>query len=184
MIGYTHNTNRPHTKATQTMLTLAHALRICEGAVSTCLSRGFAPITIVVVDANGHQIAAQRMDGCQPMAYPKFAAAKAHTCVSLGVSSRQFRDKYTAAKVRVSTVCVCAEPGAPTTHERMPTDPCMHAACFVALAGASFPPPNRPLTIPTSPPTGSDQVYPNACHGQLHGGQDSALPWGDTREVE
>lgn len=41
-------------------LTLAHALRICEGATATCASRGFAPVCIVVVDANGHQIAAQR----------------------------------------------------------------------------------------------------------------------------
>lgn len=41
-------------------LTLNHALRICEGAVATCASRGFAPVCIVVVDANGQQIAAQR----------------------------------------------------------------------------------------------------------------------------
>lgn len=41
-------------------LTLAYALRICEGAVVTCTTRGFAPVCIVVVDANGQQIAAQR----------------------------------------------------------------------------------------------------------------------------
>jgi hypothetical protein len=40
-----------------------------------------------------------RMDGCVPMAYPKFAVAKAMTCISLCMSSRRFRDKYTAAKV-------------------------------------------------------------------------------------
>lgn len=38
------------------------------------------------------------MDGCIALAYGKFAIAKAMTCVSLGVSSRRFRDKYTAAK--------------------------------------------------------------------------------------
>lgn len=38
------------------------------------------------------------MDGCIALAYGKFAMAKAMTCVSLGVSSRKFRDKYTAAK--------------------------------------------------------------------------------------
>lgn len=46
-----------------TKLTLAHALRICEGAVATCASRGFAPVTIVVVDAHGHQIVSQRLGG-------------------------------------------------------------------------------------------------------------------------
>lgn len=43
-----------------TKLTLAAALRIAEGAVATCASRGFAPVCVVVVDANGHQIVSQR----------------------------------------------------------------------------------------------------------------------------
>jgi uncharacterized protein GlcG (DUF336 family) len=47
-------------------LTLAQAVRICEGVVSTCMSRGFAPISVVVLDAHGHQIAMHRMDGCAP----------------------------------------------------------------------------------------------------------------------
>ena len=36
------------------------------------------------------------MDGCLPSAYPKFALAKASTCVSMQMSSRLFRDKYTS----------------------------------------------------------------------------------------
>ncbi|KAM3577133.1 hypothetical protein VYU27_001050 [Nannochloropsis oceanica] len=50
------------------------------------------------MDPAGHVISMQRMDNCAPTAYPKFAQAKAFTCVSLGVSTRVFRDKYTAAK--------------------------------------------------------------------------------------
>ena len=34
---------------------------------------------------------------CAPSAYPKFANAKAFTCVSMGISTRKFRDKYTSA---------------------------------------------------------------------------------------
>lgn len=79
-------------------LSLAQAARICEGAVAACTSRGFAPITVVVMDPAGHPIAMQRMDKCAPTAYPKFAQAKAFTCVSLGISTRVFRDKYTVAK--------------------------------------------------------------------------------------
>lgn len=79
-------------------LSLAQAARICEGAVAACTSCGFAPITVVVMDPAGHPIAMQRMDKCAPTAYPKFAQSKAFTCVSLGVSTRVFRDKYTVAK--------------------------------------------------------------------------------------
>lgn len=79
-------------------LSLAQAVRICEATVATCTSRGFGPITVVVMDPAGHVISMQRMDNCAPTAYPKFAQAKAFTCVSLGVSTRVFRDKYTAAK--------------------------------------------------------------------------------------
>lgn len=80
------------------MLSLAQAVQICENAVAACLTKGFAPITIVVMDPAGHPIAMQRMDDCAPAAFPKFAHAKACTCVSLGVSTRAFRDKYTIAK--------------------------------------------------------------------------------------
>lgn len=76
-------------------LTLAQATRICDGVVSSCLTRGFAPITVVVVDHNGDQVASQRMDGCLPKAYPEFAYAKAYTALTMKTSSRNFRDKYT-----------------------------------------------------------------------------------------
>ncbi len=76
-------------------LSLAQASRICDAAVSTCVARGFAPITIYVLCPAGHPISMQRMDNCPPTAYPKFAHAKAFTAVSLGISTRTFRTKYT-----------------------------------------------------------------------------------------
>lgn len=35
------------------------------------------------------------MDGCPPGAFPNYSMAKAFTAVSMGMSSRMFRDKYT-----------------------------------------------------------------------------------------
>lgn len=78
-------------------LTLSQATKICEGVVNTCLARGFAPITVVVFDANGDQVAYQRMDGCMSKAYSQFAHAKAYTAITLKNSSRSFRDKYTSS---------------------------------------------------------------------------------------
>lgn len=37
----------------------------------------------------------KRMDGCSPAGIPAFSFAKAFTCISMGLSSRAFRDKYT-----------------------------------------------------------------------------------------
>ena len=36
------------------------------------------------------------MDGCPPAGIPEFSFAKAYTCISMSLSSRAFRDKYTA----------------------------------------------------------------------------------------
>lgn len=69
---------------------------ICSTIVSKCKEKGFAPIACAVIDANANIIVQMRMDGCLPVAYPKLALAKATTCVSFGVSSRRFRDKYPA----------------------------------------------------------------------------------------
>ena len=38
----------------------------------------------------------KRMDGCPPAGIPEFSFAKAYTCISMSLSSRTFRDKYTA----------------------------------------------------------------------------------------
>lgn len=60
-------------------LSLAQARSICDGIVSACESRGFAPLSMVVLDADGHAVVSQRMDGCCPAAFPDFALAKAYT---------------------------------------------------------------------------------------------------------
>lgn len=77
-------------------LSLDLARDICSSIVAKCKDKGFAPVACVVMDASANVICSMKMDGCAPVAYPKFALAKATTCVSLGVSSRRFRDKYPA----------------------------------------------------------------------------------------
>eukprot|EP00446_Apocalathium_sp_SHHI-4_P033578 CAMPEP_0177319154 /NCGR_PEP_ID=MMETSP0368-20130122/14455_1 /TAXON_ID=447022 ORGANISM="Scrippsiella hangoei-like, Strain SHHI-4" /NCGR_SAMPLE_ID=MMETSP0368 /ASSEMBLY_ACC=CAM_ASM_000363 /LENGTH=173 /DNA_ID=CAMNT_0018778629 /DNA_START=6 /DNA_END=527 /DNA_ORIENTATION=+ len=76
-------------------ITLAHATRICDGAVAACLSHGFAPVTVHVCNEHGEPIAFQRMDGCNGLLTPDVARCKAYTAVSLRMSSRAFREKYT-----------------------------------------------------------------------------------------
>mmetsp|Transcript_43282 Transcript_43282/g.94278 ORF Transcript_43282/g.94278 Transcript_43282/m.94278 type:complete len:169 (-) Transcript_43282:93-599(-) len=76
-------------------LPLAQATRICDGVVATCLSRGFAPVTVYVCDANGEPVAFQRMDGCSAKVTPDVARSKAYTSAALRMSSRAFREKYT-----------------------------------------------------------------------------------------
>eukprot|EP00401_Gymnodinium_catenatum_P070490 CAMPEP_0117523038 /NCGR_PEP_ID=MMETSP0784-20121206/34519_1 /TAXON_ID=39447 /ORGANISM="" /LENGTH=151 /DNA_ID=CAMNT_0005319133 /DNA_START=39 /DNA_END=494 /DNA_ORIENTATION=- len=61
----------------------------------TCESRGFAPVTVYVCDANGDPITFQRMDGCASKVIPDCARGKAITAAATKMSSRAFRDKYT-----------------------------------------------------------------------------------------
>jgi len=42
--------------STTTSLSLAQANRICDGVVAACKDRGFAPVVVVVLDENGHQV--------------------------------------------------------------------------------------------------------------------------------
>jgi uncharacterized protein GlcG (DUF336 family) len=78
-------------------LTLNVADQMATGVCAAALRNGFAPVTATVVDSNGSIIVQKRMDGCCPAAIPAFSFAKAFTCISTGLSSRGFRDKYTAA---------------------------------------------------------------------------------------
>ena len=48
------------------------------------------------MDASGIVVVSKRMDGCAPVGIPKFAFAKAYTCIVTKNCSRAFRDKYTA----------------------------------------------------------------------------------------
>ena len=82
-------------------LSLETAARVCSNVVSLCKAKGFPPICVVVCDPNGVTICSMLMDRCPPVAYPRYALAKAITAVSFGVSSRRFRDKYISSPDKI-----------------------------------------------------------------------------------
>ena len=76
-------------------LSLEIADRISNAVVAACKRLNFAPVTVVVTDANALPIVTKRMDGCAAVGIPQFALAKATTCAVMKMSSRSFRDRYT-----------------------------------------------------------------------------------------
>lgn len=71
-----------------TRLALDAATTIIEAALAKGRELGLAPLTVAVLDAGGHLVAAQRQDGASNLR-PRIAAAKASGALALGVSSRR-----------------------------------------------------------------------------------------------
>ncbi|MGC0367486.1 uncharacterized protein GlcG (DUF336 family) [Rhodococcus sp. 27YEA15] len=68
-------------------LSLAHSRTIIAGALAAANTAKMKPLTIVVLDAGGHVLAAEREDGSSNKRFD-VAYGKAHGAVSLGVGSR------------------------------------------------------------------------------------------------
>lgn len=68
-------------------LTLDQARGIIAAARSHGQDAGFKPLTVVVLDAGGHVLAAEREDGSSTKRF-EIAHGKAHGAVSLGLGSR------------------------------------------------------------------------------------------------
>jgi uncharacterized protein GlcG (DUF336 family) len=68
-------------------LDLDHARRIINGAQQVGKERGFKPLTVVVLDAGGYVIAAERQDGSSIGRF-NIAFGKAYGALSLGIGSR------------------------------------------------------------------------------------------------
>ncbi|MDQ2852956.1 heme-binding protein [Dermatophilaceae bacterium Sec6.4] len=68
-------------------LDLKTSRRIIASARDHSSSVGFKPLTIVVLDAGGHVVAAEREDGSSNKRF-EIAFAKAHGALSLGIGSR------------------------------------------------------------------------------------------------
>ena len=82
-------------------LELADALS--NAVIAAAKRNRFPPIVVTVLDESANALVQKRMDGNIHAAFPEFSYAKAYTCVTMNVSSREFRDKYTrdgdAAKI-------------------------------------------------------------------------------------
>ncbi|KRF36353.1 GlcG/HbpS family heme-binding protein [Nocardioides sp. Soil805] len=70
-----------------TSLDLETARTIIAGARAHASSAGFKPLTVVVLDAGGHVVAAEREDGSSMKRF-EIAFGKAYGALSLGMGSR------------------------------------------------------------------------------------------------
>lgn len=77
-----------------TYIKMDDADQIVNKAIACGKRNKFQPLAVTVVDAAGNMIVHKRMDGCPTVGFPEFATAKAYTCISMKMSSRNFRDKF------------------------------------------------------------------------------------------
>jgi uncharacterized protein GlcG (DUF336 family) len=70
-----------------TTIDLDTARTVITGARSAARERGLKPLTVVVLDAGGHVVAAEREDGSSSRRFD-IAYGKAHGAVALGLGSR------------------------------------------------------------------------------------------------
>jgi uncharacterized protein GlcG (DUF336 family) len=66
---------------------LQTARTVIEAARATGREKGFKPLTVVVLDAGGHVVAAEREDGSSNKRF-EIAFGKAHGALALGMGSR------------------------------------------------------------------------------------------------
>ncbi|SDD22244.1 Uncharacterized conserved protein GlcG, DUF336 family [Geodermatophilus telluris] len=66
---------------------LQTARTVVEGARAAAREKGFKPLTVVVLDAGGHVVAAEREDGSSTKRF-EIAFGKAHGAIALGLGSR------------------------------------------------------------------------------------------------
>ena len=66
---------------------LQTARTVIEGARAAAREKGFKPLTVVVLDAGGHVVAAEREDGSSTKRF-EIAFGKAHGAIALGLGSR------------------------------------------------------------------------------------------------
>jgi uncharacterized protein GlcG (DUF336 family) len=66
---------------------LQTARTIIEGARAAARDKGFKPLTVVVLDAGAHVVAAEREDGSSNKRF-EIAFGKAHGALALGMGSR------------------------------------------------------------------------------------------------
>lgn len=71
---------------------LSTARAVIAAARSHAHAAGLKPITVVVLDAGGHVLAAEREDGSSNKRF-EIAYAKAHGAISLGVGSRTLMER-------------------------------------------------------------------------------------------
>src|ERR1700755_915065 len=96
-------------------LSLSQARVIIEGTLAAGSNASFKPLTVVVLDAGGHVIAAEREDGSSNKRV-EGAYGKAYGALSMGMGSRALRERaeqqpYFVAAVTHSVGALVPVPG-------------------------------------------------------------------------
>src|SRR5437868_15528863 len=96
-------------------LSLSQARAIIAGTLAAGSNASFKPLTVVVLDAGGHVLAAEREDGSSNKRF-EIAYGKAHGAVSLGMGSRAImaraeQQPYFVAAVTHSVGALVPVPG-------------------------------------------------------------------------
>ncbi|HEX5088001.1 MAG TPA: heme-binding protein [Nocardioides sp.] len=73
-------------------LSLSQARAIIQGTLAAGSNLSLQPLTVVVLDAGGHLIAAEREDGASNKRF-EVAYGKAHGAMSLGMGSRKLYER-------------------------------------------------------------------------------------------
>ncbi|MDI3210983.1 heme-binding protein [Arthrobacter sp. AL12] len=73
-------------------MTLASAQSIISDALAAGQQHGFKPLTVVVLDAGGHVLAAARQDGASNNRF-EIAQGKAYGALALGMGSRAIMER-------------------------------------------------------------------------------------------
>ena len=82
-----------------TRLTLDLALHLIEGALAKAAQLECAPLTVVVLDAGGHEVAVQRQDRSGILRVD-IARAKAWGALGMGYSSREVAERAAPSRPR------------------------------------------------------------------------------------
>ena len=86
-------------------LTLAQADAIADEALRLARQHGLQPLTVVVLDAGGHQIVLKREDGSGIMRV-QVATAKAYGALGMGISSRELGEHVSGRELFGSSLSV------------------------------------------------------------------------------
>ncbi len=84
-------------------LTLAHAAAITDAALAHGRERGFAPLTVAVLDAGGHLVAMKREDNSGILRFD-IAFGKAYGALGMGFGSRELANRAAAAPTFIAAL--------------------------------------------------------------------------------
>jgi uncharacterized protein GlcG (DUF336 family) len=89
-------------------LSLSQAAQILDAALAAGRKNGFEPLTVVVLDAGGHLVAAKREDGSGILRF-EIAFAKAWGALAFGMGSRALATRAAKAPMFITAVASVAE---------------------------------------------------------------------------